>query len=536
MYKYIILIIFILNFTNADEIKDAKNSGSSAGQSAILKYGSKNKINDNMSIPLQSTGQMTTIDGKNSFSAKIESCAENNNGLKIAFQPLSSGQLNIQINQDISASGSYNNSFGITNIDNICSGGYKIATGKYYKYNFDKSNKKLSVIEVTKTDLGGCFCITNSCNYGGFTQNIADKIVGDIIGTIGSSGVANYQVGINKYDIPSKTYYLYVKNDTSCKDSSLGNEYTNTNPTNYYSSQNTSALDLSTVVMKDENNSESLYYISKNQNNTTINTLNSGANHNISIADTKVCTVQKVPYLDSNDNKIKIETKDSCSEHNSCTLDREEICDNSGKNCINRVLNRTKTSLNIPIQCQAFNELYQVCANGNNISSVLNSSGFSSVISNEVGSSYFYSKRYYDCGKQTISYDASKSNNTFDTVNKQGSTLNYQDFNGTSQSINLGEFENCQVRYCRVQINTKHTQVYSDGTSNTSTKDGVSTIDYEFKSCNKVASGSYTCPLESGEKLIENCSCNLSMNAAGMAIGYASAVEDAVKDFTCSTN
>ena len=54
----------------------------------------------------------------------------------------------------------------------------------YYKYNFDKSNKKLSVIEVTKTDLGGCFCITNSCNYGGFTQNIADKYKYNGIGMI----------------------------------------------------------------------------------------------------------------------------------------------------------------------------------------------------------------------------------------------------------------------------------------------------------------------------------------------------------------
>jgi hypothetical protein len=51
-----------------------------------------------------------------------------------------------------------------------------------------------------------------------------------------------------------------------------------------------------------------------------------------------------------------------------------------------------------------------------------------------------------------------------------------------------------------------------------------------------LANQSYTCPLESGETLLDNCSCNIGMGAAGLAIGYAKAVEDAVKDFTCSSN
>ena len=535
MYKFLLLLLLLIINSLADDKSQAKNSGNASGQAAIAKYGSKSKVNSNISIPLQSTGQMSSLDGSKTFNAKIESCAENNDGIRLVFIPQSNGLLNVQINQDLNAIGSYNYSVELNSIENICSGGFKSNNGKNYVYKFSTDTKKLFLVESAKSEMKGCFCITNSCNYGGYSQNTADKITGDIIGTIGSSGIANYQVGINRYDSTNKTYYLYVKNNTSCKDSNLGNNYTNTNPTSYYSSQSIPPIDLSDVAIKDQNKTDSLYYVTNNQNSTVINTLNGGSNHNITVKNIIPCTIIKSPYLDS-DGTIKIEEKSSCTDVNSCILEREEICDSSGRNCINKIVNRVATSLTIPLQCQIFNSEYQVCANGNNIITVANNGSGSSSIYNQNGSSYFYTKRYYDCGTQTISHDASKTNNTLDSVNKSGSKINYQDFEGKSQNIELGEFENCQIRYCRVKINSKHTQVYTDGTSNSSTKDGVSTIEYEFKQCTQLANSSYTCPLESGQTMVENCSCNLSMNAAGMAIGYASAVEDAVKDFTCSTN
>lgn len=535
MIKILIGLIFIIINLNANDKNNAKNSGSIAGQSAISKYGSKSKVNYNMSIPLQSTGQMTSIDGSNSFNAKIESCAENNDGIKFVFVPQSNGLLNMQISQDLNAAGSYNYSINLSNIENICSGGYSTKNGKYYKYKFDPITKKISYYEIVKSDIGGCFCITNACQYGAYSQNIADKITGDLIGIIGSSGVVNYQVGINRYEELSKTYFLYVKNNSSCKDSNLGNDYTNTNPTNYYSSQTIPNLDIVDIANKDGNKSDSLYYTTSNQSSTVINTLNGGANHNITMKNIQICTIIKIPYTDT-DGITKIKIKDGCITNYSCLLDREEICDGSGRNCIDKILNRKLTTFNIPIKCQDFNGEYQICANGNNITKVYNIGGSSSNIYSSVGNSYFYIKRHYDCGTQTVQHDASKTNNTLDSVNKSDSVINYQDFDGKSQNIQLGDFENCQIRYCRVKTNTKHTQVYTDGTSNASTKDGVSTVEYEFKKCNQLANQSYICPLESGETLIDDCSCNIGMGAASMAIGYASAIEDAVKDFTCSSN
>ena len=74
-----------------------------------------------------------------------------------------------------------------------------------------------------------------------------------------------------------------------------------------------------------------------------------------------------------------------------------------------------------------------VCANGSNITSVPKAGATANIYSSN-GDSYFYTKRYYDCGTQTVSHDASKTNNTLDSVSKSGSTINYQDFNGQPQT------------------------------------------------------------------------------------------------------
>jgi|GEM_PF-7020250 len=534
MYKIVLFILLLVTNSIANP-KEAKNSGFLAGQSAISNYGSKKALNKSVA-PLQSTGDITTIDGKTSFNAKIGACAENNEAIKVVFIPKENNVIDIKINQDLQAKSSYDYSYDINNVTAICTGAVRLTNEEYYKFTFDKFSKKIAISSSNRAEAGYCFCILNSCQYGGYRKDIADKVVGDLIGVISSSGITNYQTGINKYNEELKTYYMYVKNNEKCKEANMGNSYTNVNPTSYYQSQTTNPISMSDVASKDKDKSDSLYYVTGNLNTTAIASKNNNSLHDIKIKNEQVCTITKTPFLDD-DGNIQIDIKDNCIANYSCSLHREEICDSLGKNCIDRILNKVLTSYNIPLQCQIFNDKYKVCANGDNFSTLSNTNKSSNfIIHSSVADSYFYIKRHYNCGTQTITHDTSKTNLTMNSVNKSGSTMSYTDFEGKAQNIEIGEFENCQIRYCRVKIDTKHTTVYSDGTSNAQTKDGVSTIEYEFKRCNTIANGSYICPTEANEKEIEACSCNPSMNAASMAIGYANAIEDAVKDFSCSSN
>lgn len=530
MKKIIYFCVLITTF-----LFSSSSDGRSAGAMAVQKYGSKSGLSSSVA-PLQSGGNISTVDGSQSFSSSIGGCAENNEAIKITFTSKSDNIIDININQDLEASGSRGYSYNIPNIKTICSGAVGLTDGKYYKVFFDKFTKKIDTKPSTRDNSGTCFCVLNSCNYGGYRRDIADKFVGDLIGVIGSSGIASYQVGINRYVEASREYFLYVKNDQSCNEPNMGNSYTGTNPTAYYEAQVANPLELSTVIAKDGNKSDSLYYITGNLDNTVITSKNNNSVHDVKIKNEQVCVVQKNPKLDSN-GKIVIDIDDGCMANYSCFLDREEICDRGGRNCIDRVLNRVQTSKQMPLQCITFNGEYQVCADGSNISAISNDgSNPNSTLYTSPGEAFFYSKRSYDCGSQTITHESGKTNSTFSSVNKSGSNINYVDFDGNAQVIPLGEFNNCNVKNCRVKINTKHTQVYTDGSSNVSTNDGVSTVEYQFKRCTILANGTDVCPKEANETILDDCSCNIGMNAAGLAIGYASAIEDAVKDFTCSSN
>lgn len=530
MIKWFIYILILLNIlAYADTQADARNSANNLGNTAISKFGSKDGISQNISTPMQTSTQLKTLDNSKSFSTNIKSCAENENGIKITFNSGGDSILNITINQDLDANGTYDYAYAINNIATLCSGGYKTTDNKSYKYTFNTSTKQLSSSLDSSSNMGTCYCILNSCNYGGYKKDIADKIAGDIIGTIGSSNIANYSVGINNYDSTSKTYNLFIKNNTGCNDKNMGNTYTNTNPKDYYSSQTIPTINIGDVAAKDNNKSDSLYFITKNQNNVIINT--SGTSNTISNDDLKVCVSKKIPYTDLN-GSIKINNLDNCTNYNnSCTLLRDEICDSNGRNCIDRVLNGSLTSNSIPIKCLNYTSDTQVCSNGNQIYGIGSLGGNYYVSS---GNSYFYSKKTFNCGNTSSSYDASKSSQTYQSVSKSGGNINYKSFDGSSQTINVGNFDNCIVRYCSYKKTSDATTVYTDNTNKSNSTTSTNTNELLYKQCGQLASGSYTCPLNSGETMIENCSCNLGMNGAATALGYASAIEDAVQDFTCS--
>lgn len=529
------LVSFVL-FSYGSDYSDSKTSGATAGATIKSKYGSKSGVNTNISAPMQSSGTLTTVDGSSSFSTNVNACASNNDGFKITFTNGTDGQINMNYYHDTDANGSYNYSKYYSGITHICGGGVKSSNGRYSQWVLNSTTKIISLESLSSNvGLGSCYCILNSCNYGGYSQNIADNVVGDIISAVGSSSVNNYQLGINRYDSSSKTYYLSVKDNTTCQDGNLGNDYTNVNPKTYYYSQSSNTIDVADVVAKDSTDTSSIYFNTKSINETTITSSN-GTN-NLGYSDYKSCTVKRVPYEDSNGN-IKIEVVNSCSEYesnSSCSVNRERICDVDGNNCIDSILNNSNTSYSIPTHCVGFSDEYNVCDSGSKIYSVKISSGSSNDIYYST-KAYLFTSRTYDCGTGNATFDSASTDEVIKNTNVSGSTINYKNFNGTSSTINLDSYDSCQTRYCSYKKTANSTVEFSDGTTNSNTTDGTSTNELGYKECTSLATGNYSCPLSSGESLVEACSCSVGLNGTGTALGYISAIEDAVNDFTCSSN
>lgn len=539
MKKKIFLLLMSLGLF-ASDITDAQSSGANLGNMAKGKLGSKSGISSNISSPLQSKTNLTTLDNSTSFTANIDAtCGKsNNNGVYLKFSSSTDNVLSINLKHDKNGDGTYDYSSTFGNISHICGGGVKKKDGTYHKWDFNPTTKAISLIGgQTRLNLESCYCILNSCNYGGYSRDIADNVAGDIIAVVGASSVANYSLGIDRYDATNRIYYLYVKDNTSCTNNdNLGNDYTNTNPQNYYQTQNDSALEYTDVMARDKNNTSSLYYITKNQNDVLINS--SSGNNNISYTDYKTCTILRNPY-NNNTGTTAVSVNDNCSSYesnSSCSLNRESICDYGGKNCIDTVLNFSSTSYTVPVHCIDFDEDFQVCDNGSSIYKVSKASGAKQNIYYSA-KAYFYTERIYDCGTNSANFNSAKTDNVIASTSKSGNLVNYNSLTGTSESITLGNYDSCQIKYCSVKNNNAVSTVeYSDGTTNKDTQDGVSTIGMNYKECTKLSTGSYTCPLSAGEVLVEDCSCSLGMNGVGTTLGYISAIEEIANDFTCSTN
>lgn len=525
---------FIL-FSYGDSVKEAKSSGATIGASIKSKYGSKSGVTNNLSTPIQSSGVLSTIDGSSSFSTNVNGCASNNNGFKIAFTSGTDGRINIRYYHDIDASGSYNYNKYYAGITHICSGGVKSSSG-YSKWVFNPTTKIITLENNhSNTELGSCYCILDSCNYGGFGENIADNVVGDIIGAVGSSSINNYQLGINNYDSSLKTYYLYVKDNTTCQDEKLGNNYTDVNPKTYYYNQSSTTIDIADIVANDNTDTSSIYFNTKSVNETTI-TSSSGTN-NFGYSDYKNCTIKRVPYKEAN-GSIKIEIVNTCTEYEnntSCSINREKICDVDGNNCIDLILNNSNTSYSVPIHCVNYSDEYKICDNGNKIYSVKISNGAVNDIYYST-KAYLFTSRIYDCGTSNVTFDSASTDTVVENTSANGGNVTYKDFSGASANINLGSYDSCQIRYCSYKKTANNTVEFTDETTNNDTTDGTSTNELGYKECTSLASGSYSCPLDANETLVEDCSCSVGTNGLGTTLGYISAIEDAVNDFTCSTN
>jgi len=122
-----------------------------------------------------------------------------------------------------------------------------------------------------------------------------------------------------------------------------------------------------------------------------------------------------------------------------------------------------------------------------------------------------------------------QSSANWDNSNQQYSYAdNGQTINGNIYVGDITKSEYCEIGY----VNTS-TDVFGDKSNraNSTSSDNVNKT--EIIECVKNSSGQFICPVKSGQKIIHNCG---KVDDLPKIAGAFSAINQAVKDFTCSTN
>ena len=152
----------------------------------------------------------------------------------------------------------------------------------------------------------------------------------------------------------------------------------------------------------------------------------------------------------------------------------------------------------------------------------------SSQINKSFSSEHLYAKYTYDCGTTSSNANLTQSNNL--NTDGKGSFKYSNGANGVISGLPSKDSNSCPQKYCTVQQTSKDSDVHSDNSTDNSSKNLMN-----IKICTELISGTFSCPLESGEVLIDDCNCKIPSTMTNRAIGELKAVEEMINDFSCST-
>lgn len=222
-----------------------------------------------------------------------------------------------------------------------------------------------------------------------------------------------------------------------------------------------------------------------------------------------------------------------------CRLEEEQVCDQNGQNCVYTVRNGSKSGITPQKHCYLYSSditTGTVCDDGSSIG-IQTNNGNEILLSG--GDAWFYTKRIYDCGNTDIAIDSSKMTRAAGTAYKtdeSATIMTYTDHTGNTVSINnLPSGDECPAPVCTIKRASKSVDQFSDNTNRSQTTAGTSVTETVVKTCTK-SGASMTCPTESGETMIEGCSCSGNWTGFQQAVTTLGAVSEAAKDMICSQN
>lgn len=272
--------------------QDAEQEAQTLFDSTKSFYGSGEAIKSNLGNPLVSDDvNMTNISGTESFNAKI-TCNSGQNPstdfLEVAMQTGSTGDITtlyVKLNKDLQ--GSYDAVMNVTNqtgaISGVCANGViSCVPGtwnscKYWRWKVN-SNLDLIVESVNLDQLGGCYCINNSCGSNLAVLN-ASVVIKDIGGGIAGAFQAikpEYAISAVSMDPSGMSIRYAGQNMSGCQ------VYQGSSPSGVYNPKDDTSLKSATEqeVSVQQNIEDSTYQIAQ--------TLIAGQNY-----DFKLCQIRR---------------------------------------------------------------------------------------------------------------------------------------------------------------------------------------------------------------------------------------------------
>ncbi|WP_155810631.1 hypothetical protein [Persephonella sp. KM09-Lau-8] len=137
---------------------------------------------------------LTSLDGSNSVSVSL-SCPSSVNFLKVSYVPVSGGNINVFIREDLDLDGNFDYSYEIDGVAGVCASGLlfcdpgTLNNCKYAPYIVDSAGKvkmgTLSPFDPKMNNTGvSCYCINSACNNMSLAPEGMSKILDDISGVV----------------------------------------------------------------------------------------------------------------------------------------------------------------------------------------------------------------------------------------------------------------------------------------------------------------------------------------------------------------
>ncbi len=209
---------------------DGTALGEATGKTALTRFGSKNKVNSNISQPMtNSANLMQTVDGSKSFQATLNA-PSSSKFLEVFIQPAGTGDLQqVIISQDNNADGTTDNVYSLpVLVSAVCANGFISCTAgtwqncSNYIWGADASNN-VTAVPASLTDLGGCYCINSSCGSNLIWQNssiVLKDLGGGIVNAIHQNNPA-LTISSVSTDLVTITYFGQITNSTATSANSI---------------------------------------------------------------------------------------------------------------------------------------------------------------------------------------------------------------------------------------------------------------------------------------------------------------------------